>query len=71
MAKATNHMVEGLEPTDKTFRDTLVGNVRDLVESLKILNFDKDAEIEAMRARLILVSPEANRMVTPLSKSPS
>lgn len=66
MYDVSKKMVERLEPQDAVFRDSLVENVKGLVESLKVLNFDKDSEIEAMRARieekLVVADPNSLRV---------
>lgn len=45
-------MAEKLGDNDAIFRNSLVGNVKDLCEVLKSLNFSNDPELEAMRLRV-------------------
>ncbi len=54
MRDAVRHMVDKLTPSDAIFRDSLVQNVRDLCELLKVLNFHEDQEIEALRQEIEL-----------------
>jgi hypothetical protein len=43
--KAVSHMVEKLEDREGKFRDTLVGNIETLVETLPLLNFMNDPHV--------------------------
>jgi len=42
---AVKHMADTLTETDKVFRDSLVGNVQNLVETLPLLNFNNDVKV--------------------------
>lgn len=46
------HMAERLSMKDALFRDSLVGNLRELCELLKVLNVQNDTELEEMRIRI-------------------
>ena len=47
--KSVEHMTERLSDADNRFHDTLVGNLRDLVDLLPKLNIADDPELERMR----------------------
>ena len=44
---SVRHMADTLRERNKIFRDTLVGNIRGLMETLPLLNFNKDVRIDA------------------------
>lgn len=44
--EAVKHMVDTLTETNKVFRDTLVGNIQNLTETLPLLNFNNDVRVE-------------------------
>ncbi len=46
---AVNHMAERLSEPDAIFRDSLVGNVKELIDVLPLLNLTDDPNLEAMR----------------------
>lgn len=50
--KAVAHMVERLNDMDKTFRNSLVGNLQGLVELLPRLNITDNPELEAIRQEI-------------------
>lgn len=50
--KNVARMAEKLGDNDAIFRNSLIGNVKDLCEVLKSLNFSNDPELEAMRLRI-------------------
>lgn len=52
LSEVVEKMHERLAKPDAIFRDSLVGNVRDLVDILARLNVTDDADLEAMRARV-------------------
>jgi hypothetical protein len=52
MLKVVGHMHEALSDHKKGFHDTLVSNVRELVELLKHLNATKDPRIEEIRTKI-------------------
>lgn len=47
-----SHMAERLSQPDAIFRDSLVGNVREVCDVLKRLNVTDDADLEAMRQQV-------------------
>lgn len=47
-----NHIAERLGDPKAIFRDSLIGNARDICASLKKLNITGDAQLEAMRLRV-------------------
>ena len=63
--KSVEHMTERLSDADNRFHDTLVGNLRDLVDLLPKLNIADDPELERMRqdvaAKLCRNDPSALR----------
>ena len=46
MQVASFNMAEALEVPDKVFRDSLVGNIQELVELIPLLNFNKNSKID-------------------------
>jgi len=49
---AVKHAADKLADADAIFRDSLIGNIRDLCGLLPVLNFADDARLEAMRANI-------------------
>jgi hypothetical protein len=52
LSDTVGKMRDRLSDPDAIFRDTLVANVRDLVDTLTRLNVTQDAALEAMRAKV-------------------
>lgn len=53
LAEPLAAMVERLSQPDATFRDTLVGNLREIVALIPALNVTGDAQLEAVRQRVL------------------
>jgi hypothetical protein len=68
MRDAISHMVEKLSDQDAIFRDTLVSNIRELVEILPRLNFTEDDDITHILQEMesLLVDPDRLRTNTRL-----
>lgn len=60
LREAVGRMVETLVDKDKVFRDTLVGNIQSLCETLPLMNFNNDPKLtEAIRyCKQLIVNPE-------------
>jgi hypothetical protein len=63
MKEAVAHMVEKLSDKDAIFRDSLVSNIRELIDVLPRLNFTEDEDIKDMldTMKSLLVDPESLR----------
>jgi Protein of unknown function (DUF3150) len=60
MQTAVLNMAEALEVPDKVFRDSLIGNIEELIELIPLLNFNKNKKID-----------EAVKMMKPLCVDPN
>jgi len=63
LREAVGHMVEKLSDKDAVFRDSLVTNIRELIEILPRLNFTDDEDINDMldHMKTLVVDPETLR----------
>lgn len=53
MHEVVKHMADKLSEPDAIFRDSLVKNIIEVCDSIEHLNFTKDADITAMRDRIV------------------
>ena len=63
LKEAVGHMVDKLSDKDAIFRDSLVTNIRELIEILPRLNFTDDVDINNMleHMKTLVVDPETLR----------
>jgi len=68
--EAVNHMAEVLSEEGKVFRDTLVGNLQSLHETLPLLNFNDDPRVKDVldMTKPLLVNPDQLRNVPAFRK---
>lgn len=68
--EAVSHMAATLAEPDKIFRDSLVGNVCQLIETIPLLNFNNDAHINDVVKMIepLCCNPEDLRTKTDLRK---
>ena len=61
--EAVSHVADTLEIPDKIFRDSLIGNVCSLIETIPLLNFDNDKHVNEVvdLIRPLCVDPEQLR----------
>lgn len=55
-------MKEVLSEKDKIFRDSLIGNIQNLVELIPILNFNDDPKVKEIQAKLNLLIVDPDRI---------